>query len=78
MAGDLKALDDDALGPIRKAAPGLYARLVTQRNERWIKAIRARMDGSGKTVVVVGVGHLVGADGLPMRLRALGYDVEGP
>lgn len=78
MAGDLKALDDDALGPIRKAAPGLYARLVTQRNERWIKAIRARMDGSGKTVVVVGVGHLVGADGLPMRLRALGYEVEGP
>ena len=78
MAGDLKALDDDALGPIRKAAPGLYARLVTQRNERWIKAIRARMDGSGKTVVVVGVGHLVGADGLPTRLRALGYEVEGP
>lgn len=78
MAGDLKALDDDALGPLRAAAPGLYARLVTQRNERWIKTIRARLDGSGKTVVVVGVGHLVGADGLPTRLRALGYKVEGP
>jgi len=78
MAGDLKALDDDALGPLRAAAPGLYARLVTQRNERWIKTIRARLDGSGKTVVVVGVGHLVGADGLPTRLRALGYEVEGP
>lgn len=78
MAGDLKALDEDALGPLREAAPGLYARLVTQRNEAWIEAIRARLDGSGHTVVVVGVGHLVGKDGLPARLRALGYSVEGP
>ena len=31
------------------------------------KAIRARLDGSGRTVMVVGVGHLVGADGLPIR-----------
>lgn len=78
MAGDIKALDDDALAPLRDAAPGLYARLVTERNAAWIEAIRNRMDGSGRTVVVVGVGHLVGRDGLPTQLRALGYSVEGP
>lgn len=78
MAGDLKALDEDALEPLRTAAPGLYARLVTQRNDRWLEALRTRLDGSGRTVVVVGVGHLVGKDGLPTRLRALGYSVEGP
>ncbi|WP_312167316.1 TraB/GumN family protein [Phenylobacterium sp.] len=78
MAGDLKALDEDALEPLRAAAPGLYARLVTERNERWLKALKTRLDGSGRTVVVVGVGHLVGQDGLPARLRALGYSVEGP
>lgn len=78
LKGDLKALDEDALGPLRKAAPGLYARLVTERNERWIAELKTRMDGSGSTVVVVGVGHLVGEDGLPARLRALGYSVEGP
>lgn len=78
LNGDLKALDKDALGPLRKAAPGLYARLVTERNERWIAELKTRMDGSGFTVVVVGVGHLVGEDGLPARLRALGYSVEGP
>lgn len=78
MAGDLKALDEDALGPLREAAPGLYARLVTERNEAWIEAIKARLEGSGRSVVVVGVGHLVGQDGLPARLRALGYSVEGP
>lgn len=78
MAGDLKALDEDALGPLRKSAPGLYARLVTERNDRWIETLKARLDGKGETVVVVGVGHLVGKDGLPARLRALGYSVEGP
>jgi uncharacterized protein YbaP (TraB family) len=78
MAGDLKALDEEALGPLRKAAPGLYARLVTDRNVRWVRALKARLDGRGRTVVVVGVGHLVGEDGLPARLRALGYSVEGP
>ena len=78
MAGDLRALDEDVLGPLRTAAPGLYARLVTERNERWLTTLKARLDGSGRTVVVVGVGHLVGQDGLPARLRALGYSVEGP
>ena len=78
MAGDLQALDEDAIGPLREAAPGLYARLVTQRNQAWIEAIRGRLDGAGRSVVVVGVGHLVGEDGLPARLRALGYSVEGP
>lgn len=78
VAGDLKGIDDEALKPLRAAAPGLYARLVTERNARWTATLQKRLAGSGKTVVVVGVGHLVGADGLPARLRALGYSVEGP
>lgn len=78
IAGDLDRIDEEALKPLRAAAPGLYARLVTERNARWTKALQARMAGSGKTVVVVGVGHLAGSDGLPARLRALGYSVEGP
>lgn len=78
MAGDLKRLDEEALSPLRAASPDLYQRLVTDRNVAWIAALRDRLAGSGKTVVVVGVGHLIGPDGLPERLRALGYSVEGP
>ncbi|WP_332763567.1 TraB/GumN family protein [Phenylobacterium sp.] len=78
MVGDLAAIDEQALGPLREAAPGLYARLVTDRNTRWLAALRTRLASQGRTVVVVGVGHLVGEDGLPARLRALGYSVEGP
>jgi uncharacterized protein YbaP (TraB family) len=78
MAGDIHALDKEALEPLRKASPDLFERLVTQRNTRWTQELDARLKGSGRTVVVVGVGHLVGKAGLPARLRALGYSVTGP
>ncbi|MDB5446427.1 MAG: hypothetical protein JWQ97_1744 [Phenylobacterium sp.] len=78
MAGDLKALDREALQPLRKASPSLFGRIVTDRNARWTEALDARLKGRGRTVVVVGMGHLIGPDGVPARLRALGYRVEGP
>jgi uncharacterized protein YbaP (TraB family) len=78
IAGDVNGLDREALEPLRKASPGLFRRVVTERNERWIKALEPRLKGRGRTVVVVGVGHLVGPGGLPARFRALGYSVEGP
>src|SRR5207253_2675852 len=78
MAGDTAGLDREALEPMRKASPGLFRRLVTERNEAWIRTLDARLKGHGRTVVVVGVGHLIGQGGLPARLRALGYSVTGP
>jgi len=78
MAGDLKTLDEEALEPIRKASPTLFRRLVTDRNARWTLTLDERLKGHGRTVVVVGMGHLIGPDGVPARLRALGYEVEGP
>lgn len=78
LAGDPRVLDEEALQPLRKASPALFRRLVTDRNARWTTELNARLKGKGRTVVVVGVGHLVGDDGLPSRLRALGYSVTGP
>lgn len=78
LAGDADALDREALEPLRQASPGVFRRLVTERNASWIVELDARLQGKGRTVVVVGVGHLVGADGLPAKLRALGYSVTGP
>ncbi|MEW5686525.1 MAG: TraB/GumN family protein [Pseudomonadota bacterium] len=78
MAGDVKGLDEEALQPLRQASPGVFRRLVSDRNARWVEALDLRLKGRGKTVVVVGVGHLVGDQGLPARLRALGYSVTGP
>ncbi|HEY3697356.1 TraB/GumN family protein [Phenylobacterium sp.] len=78
MAGDVAALDREALAPLRKASPALFKRMLTDRNARWMGPLTARLAGKGRTVVVVGVGHLIGSGGLPARLRALGYSVEGP
>lgn len=78
MAGDTVELRRRALDPLTGAAPGVYRAMVVERNRRWIQAIRARLAGSGEAVMVVGVGHLIGPDGLPAMLRAQGYAVEGP
>jgi uncharacterized protein YbaP (TraB family) len=78
LDGDMKGLEEKGLDPLRKAAPGLYVRLITERNARWVDALARRLKGSGESVVVVGAGHLIGPDGLPAMLRARGIDVEGP
>ena len=78
MKSDVKALEKNALEPLRKAAPEIYKRLVLDRNAAWTTALDARLKGSGRSVVIVGVGHLIGPGGAPARLRALGYSVEGP
>ena len=76
--GDLGVLTREALDPLKKTTPDLFRRLVTDRNARWTRALDARLKDHGRTVVVVGVGHLLGSDGVPARLRALGYSVTGP
>ncbi|HEX2818289.1 MAG TPA: TraB/GumN family protein [Phenylobacterium sp.] len=76
--GDVQALDREALAPIRNSSPALFKRLVLDRNARWTQVLDARLKGHGRTVVVVGIGHLIGPDGVPARLRALGYSVTGP
>lgn len=78
MAGDLSWLLRHQVEPGRRTAPAQFRRLVTQRNARWSQALDDRLKGKGRTVVIVGMGHMVGRDGLPARLRALGYSVKGP
>ena len=78
MAGDTAAIRTEAIDPLKTQAPGVYAVLVVQRNRNWVKAIEARLRAPGLSVMVVGVGHLVGADGVPAMLRAEGLQVEGP
>jgi uncharacterized protein YbaP (TraB family) len=76
--GDVAALDREAIAEMRKVAPTLFRTLVTDRNVRWTRLLDQRLKGHGRTVVVVGVGHLIGSGGVPARLRALGYSVTGP
>jgi hypothetical protein len=76
--GNLAAISAESLDPLAKAAPAVYRTMVVQRNQRWLKTILERLDQPGNAVVVVGVGHLIGPDGLPALLRAKGVRVDGP
>ncbi len=53
----------------------LRVRIVTNRNRAWLPAIEALLDEQGASLVVVGSLHLVGPEGLPALLEALGYRV---
>ena len=78
MAGDLKALSAEALEPLAKASPAIYRTMVAERNAHWLQAVLTRLGQPGDAVMVVGVGHLIGPDGLPALLRAKGIRVDGP
>ena len=78
MAGDLNALEREAVDPLMTISPALYQRLLVRRNHQWVARLRQRLRGSGVMVVVVGVGHLVGPDSVPQLFRAAGLTVEGP
>ncbi len=78
MASDLPGLERDALIPLKSISPALYGRLIVARNRAWAKALSARLRRKGRVVVVVGVGHMLGPDGLPALLQARGFRVEGP
>ena len=76
--GDLVRLQREVLDPLRIKTPILYDRLIRDRNRRWVAALQDRLSGGGTAVVIVGLGHLVGPDGVPAQLRARGLRVEGP
>jgi uncharacterized protein YbaP (TraB family) len=76
-AGRIGPLLDQTL-KLKASSPTVYARLVSDRNRRWLDRIAGLLEGSDDVLVVVGAGHMVGPDGLPTLLRARGIAVEGP
>jgi uncharacterized protein YbaP (TraB family) len=55
------------------AEPEVYRRVIVERNHRFLEAIRELARGRGDSLVVVGVLHLVGEDGIIAALAAEGY-----
>jgi len=55
--------------------PALRDKVLVQRNRNWIAPIEALMQEERRTLVVVGVGHLVGEDSVTQMLQAEGYTV---
>lgn len=55
--------------------PGIYRKIVTDRNRSWMDPIEELLAGERDAIVVVGSLHLVGGEGLVALLRDLGYRV---
>jgi uncharacterized protein len=56
--------------------PARYRTLVADRNERWAKTISELLADNDKSLVIVGIAHLVGENGVPSLLAGLGFKVE--
>ncbi len=56
--------------------PEVYQHLLVDRNARWIPKIESLLAGDRPALVIVGTGHLVGADSVVAMLRAKGWVVR--
>lgn len=73
--GNAPEIDVLMNAPMRAEAPEVYDALVGNRNAAWAEQIAAAMSGSGKILVAVGAGHLVGEGSVPSLLEAKGFTV---
>jgi uncharacterized protein YbaP (TraB family) len=73
IAQDLKALE--ATTEDSESFDKMEAKLLTDRNNRWVKAIQEKL-GEQSIFFAVGAMHLVGDNGLISQLKNAGYNVE--
>ena len=74
--GDVEKLNDLMVTELKTKTPKLYKVLITDRNKKWLHSIDTFQKTPQKEFILVGVGHLVGPDGLIEALRQKGYKVE--
>lgn len=65
----------EKVGTESKEFDKMEAKLLTERNDRWVKIIREQL-ASTSTFYAVGALHLVGEAGLIEQLKTAGYTVE--
>lgn len=75
--GDEQALNELVFSSFRERELGqkLYRYIFVERNKQMLKAIDTYMENSQKIFLVVGIGHILGNDGLATLLEERGYKV---
>lgn len=61
---------------LREQFPGIFHTLFSARNAAWLPSLEKYIRSPETELILVGVGHLVGDDGLVAELRKRGYRVE--
>ncbi len=78
LKGDDEAIYQHDVLQLKRNLPSQYRALITDRNKAWVRILAERLRHPGKAVVVVGAGHLMGPEGVPAQLKALGFRVDEP
>lgn len=74
--GETGKLEELMVADLKTRYPKVYKRLIADRNRNWLPLIDAYQKTSRTEFVLVGVGHLVGPDGIIEALKKNGYKVE--
>jgi hypothetical protein len=75
-SGDADTIDALMVATVKTQQPKLYRRLIVERNNNWLPAITASRAKPRTALVLVGMAHLVGADGLLEALKKKGYRIQ--
>lgn len=75
-SGDEEGIVQLTSADFRQQFPEIYRTLFTERNAAWLPLIEGYVATDEAELVLVGVAHLVGEDGLVAELRRRGYQVE--
>jgi len=74
--GNVKKLSELMVTELKTKTPKLYKELLADRSENWLPTINAYQKTPEKEFILVGVGHLVGPDGIIEALRKNGCKIE--
>lgn len=74
-AGDVVALEREALSEMRAKSPISFRIMITERNANWAREIETMMAGEDDYFIAVGVGHLLGEGSVVDLLEKAGYKV---
>jgi uncharacterized protein YbaP (TraB family) len=74
-SGDLAAIDEHALKDMRTEYPEIFKDLIVTRNNAWLTSIDEMLQTPETELVLVGVGHMAGPEGLIARLRERGCEI---
>lgn len=76
LAGNVLAIEQIGLRPIREVGERVYQALLVERNRAWADRISLILDGTGTAFIAVGALHLAGEDSVQRILENRGLTVE--
>ncbi len=75
-SGDIAELEAIFVTPLKQEYPAIYRSILLERNQDWLIEIEAMLETPETELVLVGVAHFPGSDGLLHQLQLRGYAIE--